>query len=64
MTDLKRRKLLFKVKTQPVNNSSNQRGDERHSTYVNERMHSKDAKIADLVGKHKKKKKNKLKRER
>jgi hypothetical protein len=49
---LKKRKLIFKEKTQPANNSSDQGRDERHSTDVNERMHRGDAKIADLVGKH------------
>jgi hypothetical protein len=45
--DLKRIKLLFKA-----NNSSGQEGDERHSTEVNGRMHSGEAKNANLVGKH------------
>jgi len=48
--DLWRIKLLFKAKTQPVNNSSGQGEDERHNTEVDGRMHSEDAKIADLVG--------------
>jgi hypothetical protein len=47
--DLKRRKLLFKIKTQPTNSGSGQGGDERHNTKVDGRMHSGDAKIADLV---------------
>jgi hypothetical protein len=48
--DLQRRKLLFKAKIQSANNNSSQGGDEQHSTEVDERMHSGDAKIADLVG--------------
>jgi hypothetical protein len=52
MADLKRRKLLFKIKTQAVNNSSGQWGDERHNTKVDGRMHSGDAKIVNLVGEH------------
>jgi len=50
--DLQRRKLLFKAKIQSANNNSSQGGDEQHSTEVDERMHSGDAKIADLVGEH------------
>jgi hypothetical protein len=49
---LKRRKLLFKIKTQPANNSSGQEGDDQHSTKVDGRMHNGEAKIADLVGEH------------
>jgi hypothetical protein len=52
MVDLKRRKLLFKAKTQPTNNNSGHRGDEWHNTDVDGRMHSGDAKIADFIGKH------------
>jgi hypothetical protein len=52
MTNINRIKLLFKVKTQPANSSGSQGGDELHSTEVDGRMHSKDAKIDDLVGKH------------
>jgi hypothetical protein len=37
MADLKRIKLLFKVKTQPANSSSGQRGDERHNMEVDGR---------------------------
>jgi hypothetical protein len=44
--------FLFKAKTQPANNSSGHEGDERHNTKVDERMHSEDAKIVDIVGKH------------
>jgi hypothetical protein len=51
-TDLKRRKLLFKAKMQLVNNSIIQRGVERHNTNIDERKHSGDAKIADLVREH------------
>jgi hypothetical protein len=51
-TDLKRRKLLFKIKTQPTNRSSDQGRDEWHNTEVDERMHSGEAKNADLVGEH------------
>jgi hypothetical protein len=47
--DLKRRKLLFKAKTQPSNISSGHGGDERHNIEVDEQMHGGDAKIADLV---------------
>jgi hypothetical protein len=50
--NLWKRKLLFKGKTQPANSSSDHGGDERHNTEVNGRMHSGDAKIADLVGEH------------
>jgi len=32
MTDLWRRKLLFKIKTQPGNSSNGHGGDERHNT--------------------------------
>jgi hypothetical protein len=49
---LKRRKLLFKAKIQPANSSCDQRRDEWHITEVDGRMHSEDAKIADLVGEH------------
>jgi hypothetical protein len=42
MIDLKRRKLLFKAKTQLTNSSSGERGDERHNTdmdgYIAERQ--------------------------
>jgi hypothetical protein len=51
-TDLWRRKLLFKAKTQPANCSSNHRGDEQHNAEVDRRMHSGYAKSADLVGEH------------
>jgi len=50
--NLWKRKLLFKGKTQPANSSSDHGGDERHNTEVNGRMHSEDAKIADMVGVH------------
>jgi hypothetical protein len=50
--DLKRIKLLFKTKTQPINNNSGQGGDECHNTEEDEWMHSGDAKIADMVGEH------------
>jgi len=50
--DLKRRKLLFKVKTQLTNSSSGQRGDERYNTEIDGWMHSGDAEIVDLVGKY------------
>jgi hypothetical protein len=50
--DLWRRKLLLKVKMQPANSNSNHGWDERHNTEVNGRMHSEDAKIADMVGVH------------
>jgi hypothetical protein len=49
MADLRRRKLLFKAKTQPTNNNSGHGGDERHNTKVDGHMHSKEAKIIDLV---------------
>jgi hypothetical protein len=52
MANLWRKKLLFKAKTQPANNSSDHRGYECHNTEVEGRMHSGDAKIADLAGKH------------
>jgi hypothetical protein len=62
MADLKRRKLLFKAKTQSTNNSSGQKGDKRHNTEVDGQMHSEVGKIVDLVGKHlrTKKKKNRI----
>jgi hypothetical protein len=47
--NLKRIKLLFKAKTQPANNSSAQRGDERHNTEVDGRMYSREIKVADLI---------------
>jgi hypothetical protein len=47
--DLWRRKLLFKAKTQPGNSSSGHGKDERHNTEVDRRIHSGEAKIADLV---------------
>jgi hypothetical protein len=50
--DQKRIKLLFKAKMQPANSSSGQGGDERKSTDVDARMHSRDAKIANLVEEH------------
>jgi hypothetical protein len=34
-TDLKRRKLIFKTKTQLTNSSSGQGGDEQNNTNVN-----------------------------
>jgi hypothetical protein len=52
--DLKKRKLLFKAKTQPWNSNSNsgQIRDEWHNTEVDEQMHSRDAKIVDLTDEH------------
>lgn len=50
--DQKRRKLLFRVKTQLANSSSGQGGDKWHITEVYGRMHSGDAKIANLVGEY------------
>jgi hypothetical protein len=50
--DLWRRKLSFKAKTQPGKSINNHREDERHNTEVNGRMHSGEAKIADLVREH------------
>jgi hypothetical protein len=56
--DLWRRKLLFKTKTktktktQPANSSSGHRGYEWHNTEVDGQMHSRDAKIVDLVGEY------------
>jgi hypothetical protein len=68
MTNLKRKKkkeLLFKTKTQPANSNNDQGGDERHNIEVNRRMHSGDAKIADLVRKHlQSKEKTRIGRER
>jgi hypothetical protein len=61
--DIKRIKLLFKVKTQLANNSSCQERDERHNTEVDKQMHIGDAKIVDLVKKHQKKKKKCRKKE-
>jgi hypothetical protein len=51
MIDLKKRKLLFKTKTQSANNNG-QRGDVRHIMEVDRRMHSEDAKITNLVEEH------------
>jgi hypothetical protein len=50
--NLKKKKLLFKAKTQLANSSSSQGGDEQHNKEVNGRMHSGEAEIADLVGDH------------
>jgi len=52
MADIKRIKLLFKAKTQPINSSSDQERDERHNAEVDGRVHSGVAKIADLVEKY------------
>jgi hypothetical protein len=49
MADLKRRTLLFKIKIQSANSSSGKGGDKRHNTKVDGRMHSGEAKIANLV---------------
>jgi hypothetical protein len=57
MTNLWRVKLLFKAKIQPANSSNSHGGDERHNTEVDGQMHSRNAKIIDLVGKYLKKKK-------
>jgi hypothetical protein len=45
MTDMKRIKLLFKIKTQQANSSSSQGGDERHNKWVDGQMHSEEAKL-------------------
>jgi hypothetical protein len=50
--DLKRRKLLFKTKTQLTNSSSGQRGDEQNNIEIDGRMHNGDAEIIDLVGEY------------
>jgi hypothetical protein len=52
MTNLKKRKHLFKTKTQPANNSSGHGEDEPYSTDVDEHMHSEDAKITVLIRAH------------
>jgi hypothetical protein len=57
MADLWRRNLLFKAKYQPANSRSGYGGYERHNIEVGGRMHSEDAKIADLIGEHLTKKK-------
>jgi len=49
--NLKRRKLLFKAKTQLATSNSEQGGNERYNTVVDGQMHNGDAKIADLVKK-------------
>jgi hypothetical protein len=54
-TDRKKRKLIFKVKTQATNSISGQGGYERHNTEVDERMHSEETKITYLIGEHLKK---------
>jgi hypothetical protein len=56
--DIKRRKLLFKLKTQPANSNNGQKRNE-HSTEVDGCMHSREAEIANLVGEHLQKKKKK-----
>jgi hypothetical protein len=48
----KRRKRLFKAKTQLANRSSGQGGDVRHNTEVNGQMNSGEAKITNRVGEH------------
>jgi hypothetical protein len=45
----RKKKLLFKAKTQPTNSSSSQGGDERHNTDINGWIHNGDAKITDLI---------------
>jgi hypothetical protein len=50
--NLWRRKLLFKAKTQPANNSSGHERYERHNTQVNGRMYNGEAKITNLIEKH------------
>jgi hypothetical protein len=52
MADLKKRKLLFKVKKQLANNNSSKGGDEWCSTEINGRMRSGKAKIVCLVEEH------------
>jgi hypothetical protein len=52
MVDLWKRKLLFKTKTQPANSNDRHGGDERHNTDIDRRMHSRYAKIVDMVGEH------------
>jgi hypothetical protein len=43
---------LFKIKTQLANNSGGRGGDERYITKVDERMHSEEVKIVDMVREH------------
>ena len=53
--DLERIHLLFKTKNtnkQLANSNSNRGGDERHNTVEGEQTHSKDAKVANLIGEH------------
>jgi hypothetical protein len=45
----KKKKQLFKTKTQPTNSSNDHGKDEWHNMKVNAWMHSRYAKIADLV---------------
>jgi hypothetical protein len=52
MTNLKKRKHLFKTITQLANNSSGHEEDEPYSTEVDGQMHSEDAKITVLIGAH------------
>jgi hypothetical protein len=47
--DIKRRKLLFKLKTQPANSNNGQKRNE-HSTEVDGCMQSIEDKIDNLVG--------------
>jgi hypothetical protein len=53
-------KTLIQSKKYESANSSCHRRYERHNTEVDGRMHSEDAKIADMIGKHLKKKKLKI----
>jgi hypothetical protein len=64
MTNLKRIKLLFKAKTQPANNNSDQGRDVRHNTKVDRQMHSGYTKITNLVKEYLKKKRKKKKKEK
>jgi hypothetical protein len=48
----KKKKILFEVKTKLTNSCNGHGGDERHIMKIDRRMHNRDVKIADLVGKH------------
>ena len=53
--NLERRNLLFKTKhknKQLISSSNGQGGDEQHNLVEGGRAHSKNVKVADLVGEH------------
>jgi hypothetical protein len=64
MTDLKRRKLLFKAKTQPANSSNGHEVDERHNIEVDGQMLSGEAQLLIWSENTYKQKKNQNRRNR